>query len=36
MRAQQQKMRVMRARHQAFTKAHHRMLLATLANQRAS
>ena len=36
MRVQQQKMRVIRARHHALTKAHHRMLLATLANHSAS
>ena len=36
MREQQQKRRVMNARHQALTKAHHRMLLATFANHNAS
>lgn len=36
MREQQQKRRVMNALHQAFTNAHHSMLLATFANHRAS
>ena len=36
MRLQQQQRRVMSARHQAFTKAHHRMALAMLANHSAS
>ena len=36
MREQQQKRRVIKALHQALTKAHHRMLLATFANHSAS